>query len=82
LYYNPKWIAKQNLWFILFKAVVAGKNCPKCKLGTRPSSVWKEDVEKVCSEFGLDIVIKISETLNKLAEDSSYYSDLNFIADS
>ena len=71
MYYNPKWIAKEYLWLIFFKAVVAGKNCPKCKLVTRPSSVWKEDVEKVGSELGLDIVRKIAETLNKLAEDSS-----------
>ncbi len=41
-----------------------------------------KDVEKMAAEFGLEIVRKISETLNKLAEDSSKYSDLNYLADS
>ena len=36
----------------------------------------------IAADFGLDIVRKISETLNKLAEDSSQYSDLNYLADS
>ena len=82
LFYNAIWVKKDYLWLILFKTVLFRKNCPKCKFGTRASSVWMKDVEKIAAEFGLEIVRKISETLNKLAEDSSKYSDLNYLADS
>ena len=83
LYYNPKWVAEKNLWLFLFKTVVIDINCPKCKAGFPIRSVSMIDVEKVAAEFGLDIIRKISEKLNKeLSIDSSKYSDLNYLAES
>ena len=69
LYFNPIWRAKN--FVVLYKTVVIGKKCPKCKEETRANSVFMKDVKKLADEFGLDIVRKISCTLNKLADDSS-----------
>jgi hypothetical protein len=30
LYYNPKWVAENNLWLLFFRTVVEKTNCPKC----------------------------------------------------
>ncbi len=81
MYYNPKWVAENNLWLFLFKTVVVEMNCPKCKAGFLVRSVSMIDVKKVADEFGLDIIRKISEKLNKKSVDSSKYSDLNYLAE-
>ncbi len=62
-------------------------NCPKCKSGYPVRSVSMIDVEKVATEFGLDIIRKISPKLNEVlsensSKDSSIYSDLNYLANS
>ncbi len=87
LYYNPKWVAENNLWLFLFKTVVVDMNCPKCNAGYPARSVSMIDVESVAAEFGLDIIRKISEKLNEVltedsSKDSSIYSDLNYLANS
>ena len=71
LYFNAIFMAKENTWMIPYKPVLEDKECPKCVSRTKASSVWIEDVEKVAVELGLNIVRKISDSLNKNSEDSS-----------